>query len=79
MTFTVNEKEPAVVGVPVIAPVEEFRVNPAANVPELIDHTYGAVPFWATSVNEYGSPTVPFGIAVAVILSGAGLTVTVTK
>ena len=30
--------DPAVVGVPEITPVDEFRVNPAGKVPELIDH-----------------------------------------
>lgn len=33
----------AVVGIPVIDP-EEFRTNPAGNVPEEITHLYGPVP-----------------------------------
>lgn len=36
-TFTVNEKLPAVVGVPVIVPVEGFKFRPPGNVPPLIE------------------------------------------
>ena len=32
------------VGVPVIAPVEEFNVRPAGSVPLVSDHIYGGVP-----------------------------------
>ena len=32
VTFTVNEKVPAAVGVPVIAPVVAFRLRPAGSV-----------------------------------------------
>jgi hypothetical protein len=38
-TFTVNEYVlPAVVGVPVIAPVLVFKLNPPGNVPALIEY-----------------------------------------
>jgi hypothetical protein len=37
-TWTVNAAEPAVVGVPVIAPVPLPSVKPAGSVPPLIDH-----------------------------------------
>ena len=35
---TVKFAVPAVVGVPVIAPVEPFSVRPAGNAPTVIDH-----------------------------------------
>ena len=44
MTLTVKEKGPAVVGVPVIAPVAVFSVRPAGSAPEAIAKVYGAVP-----------------------------------
>ena len=41
----VNVLVPAVVGVPLIAPVEEFSDSPAGRAPPLIAHVKGAVPF----------------------------------
>jgi len=40
----------AVVGVPLIAPVEVFSVRPAGSVPLVKAHVYGAVPPLAESV-----------------------------
>jgi hypothetical protein len=37
VTFTVNEKAPAVLGVPVIAPVEVFKFKPPGSAPALIE------------------------------------------
>lgn len=74
MTAITNEKEPAVADVPVMLPAEEFRLNPAGNVPELTDHVYGIVPCRAKRVREYASPIVPFGAAVVAILKGGGAT-----
>jgi hypothetical protein len=37
VTFTVNDVVPAVLGVPVIAPVEVFKFNPPGNAPALIE------------------------------------------
>ena len=37
-TCAVNELDPAVVGVPVIAPVDEFSVRPAGKFPVLIEN-----------------------------------------
>jgi len=37
VTFTVQEDLPFFVGVPEIAPVELFSVNPVGRLPELID------------------------------------------
>ena len=52
VTFAVKEKAPAVVGVPVIAPVAELRDRFAGKAPAANDHVYGAVPFWAVKVAE---------------------------
>jgi hypothetical protein len=59
VTFTVNENGPAVVGVPVIAPVLAFRVRPAGRLPEAIANVSGAVPPVTTIDELYGLPTVP--------------------
>jgi len=53
-TRTVNVEEPVVVGVPLISPVEEFRVNPTGSEPTVTDQFKGAVPPVAASVLEYG-------------------------
>jgi hypothetical protein len=44
VTLTVKENGPAVVGVPVMAPVAVFSVSPPGNDPEAIAKVYGAVP-----------------------------------
>ena len=49
---TVKLEVPAVVGVPVIAPVLGLRVRPAGRGPLRIDHVYGEVPPLAASVAE---------------------------
>lgn len=38
------EPDTGVVGVPVIAPVTGFRVNPADSVPALTEYVYGPIP-----------------------------------
>ena len=48
-TCAVKLNVPAVVGVPVIAPVEAFNVNPGGNDPLMIENVYGGVPPVATS------------------------------
>ena len=50
---------PAVVGVPVIAPVVAFRLKPGGRVPLLIENVYGEMPPVAVSEELYGCPTVP--------------------
>jgi hypothetical protein len=53
VTWTVNEKVPAAVGVPEMTPVEAFRVRPPGNVlPEAIDHVNGPVPPLLANVTE---------------------------
>ena len=49
VTVAVKLTLPAVVGVPVMAPVEAFSVSPAGSDPELIENVYGGVPPAATS------------------------------
>jgi hypothetical protein len=43
-TCAVKLNVPAVVGVPVIAPVELFSVNPAGSEPLVIEYVYGGIP-----------------------------------
>ena len=49
VALTVKSNVPAVVGVPVIAPLLD-NVKPPGSAPALIDHVYGAVPPVAFSV-----------------------------
>ena len=44
--------ETAAVGVPLISPVEEFKVKPAGRAPVMIDQLNGVVPPAAASINE---------------------------
>jgi hypothetical protein len=44
LTVTVIGKLPFAVGVPEMRPVLAARLSPAGRPPEVIDHTYGAVP-----------------------------------
>ena len=52
VTRTVKFEVPAVVGVPVIAPVDPFNVKPAGKLPAIVAHVYGVVPPAATRVAE---------------------------
>ena len=73
-TPTVKLAVPAVGGVPVIAPVAVFRVNPAGNDPAVIAHVYGEVPPVTATLCEYAVDTVPGVRGVAVMMvKGAGL------
>src|ERR1039458_6777874 len=45
-------KVPAVVGVPVMAPVVVSSVKPGGNDPEMIEKVYGVLPPLATSAEE---------------------------
>ena len=51
-TITVNGKEPAAVGVPLMTPVAGLSTRPAGNAPDETDHVYGAVPPAAATVDE---------------------------
>ncbi len=52
VTMAVKLKEPAVVGVPEIAPLEADNVRPAGNAPALMLQLYGVVPPVAAKVVE---------------------------
>ena len=52
VTRSVKFEVPAVVGVPVIAPVEAFNDRPAGKLPTTVAHVYGVVPPAATIVAE---------------------------
>lgn len=57
VTTATKLKAPAVVGVPVIAPVEVFRVRPGGREPLPILNVYGGVPPEAAKADEYAMPT----------------------
>jgi len=44
VTFAVKLLVPVAVGVPLITPVEEFRLRPAGKVPDVIAKVYGDDP-----------------------------------
>jgi hypothetical protein len=71
VNVTVRGNVPLAVGVPAIAPVEEFRVNPAGRAPVMIDQVYGVAPLCPVRLNEYGDPAVPVGSAVVVMVRPA--------
>jgi hypothetical protein len=51
VTIIVNVAVWAVVGVPLITPVEALSVSPAGKDPELMDQEYGVIPTEALSVS----------------------------
>ena len=62
---------PTPVGVPLIAPVVEFKDKPGGRLPLVIPHVeYGGAPPVAARVCEYVLPIFPFGNAVAVVIAG---------
>jgi hypothetical protein len=73
VTLTVKFDDPAAVGVPDIVLPE--RPRPAGRVPLEMDQVYGGDPPVASSVCEYGTPTVPAGNEDVLITSGVGSTV----
>ena len=48
-TWAVKLNVPAVVGVPVMAPVDGFSVKPAGSEPLIIENVYGGTPPEATN------------------------------
>ena len=66
-----KSKSPAVVGAPLIAPVEE-RLRPPGKAPAETVQVSGGVPPVADRVPEYACPTVPALSPDVVMLSGAG-------
>ncbi len=73
-TWAVNVNGPAVVGVPVIAPVEASRLNPVGRPPDVIENVYGGTPPLATSVELYGTPTWPVLSAHSKLIGGGVVT-----
>lgn len=74
VTCTVNGNESALpLGVPVIAPVVAFSVNPAGNdpAPATIAQVYGDVPPVAVNAAEYAAPIVPPVSEVVVMVNGS--------
>lgn len=70
VTLIVNRLVPEAVGVPLIAPVDEFNCNPGGSAPDVIDHEYGVAPPVArTGVEGYATPTVPPGNESVVIVN----------
>jgi hypothetical protein len=74
VAFTVNAYAPAVVGVPPIAPVAAFKLNPAGNVPLPIVNAIGEVPpdvctvwLYAVFISGTGSVTVVIASADTIV------------
>ena len=78
VTVNVTPPDAVAVGVPVIAPVDAFSVNPAGRLPPVTVHVYGEVPPLTASEALYAVPTVPAGSDVVVMLSADATIVSVT-
>jgi hypothetical protein len=61
IAVTVKLNVPAVVGVPVIPPVDEFKDRPGGSAPETTLSVYGGAPPEAVTVVVYSMPIIPFG------------------
>ena len=70
VTATLNDDDPIVIGVPVMAPVAASRLSPLGRLPVGIDHVYGAMPPVTARFAEYRSPVVPEDKDVVVIPIG---------
>src|SRR5205085_2648716 len=75
LTASVKLAVPAVVGVPVIAPVPALRFSPAGSAPTVTDQLSGAVPPLAVAVCEYATPAVLPGKALVVITGAAAIAI----
>jgi hypothetical protein len=73
-----QEKVPAVLGVPEIRPVVESNASPVGREPELTDQLYGVVPPVAVTLAEYPAPTCPFGRDEVVIVGATAAAFTVS-
>ncbi|MFZ0228271.1 MAG: hypothetical protein WAL41_15320, partial [Mycobacterium sp.] len=70
---------PAVVGVPVIAPVLVFKLRPTGRLPALMLQVYGPTPPDEASVWLYAVLAIPLTRdAVVTVSAGGGFTVTVS-
>ena len=78
VTVTVKFTVPEAVGVPVIAPVAEFRLNPAGKLPVVTAHVYGEIPPVACNVVDgYTELTTPTGSDAEVVVTLSAATVIV--
>ncbi len=74
-TLAVKVKVPAIVGVPVIAPVDAFSVRPGGKEPELIENVYGGTPPVAFRNELYGTSTWPVFVGQASINGGGAIVI----
>ena len=65
---------PGALGVPLMSPVDAFRVSPGGSVPLVTAQVMGVVPE-AVSVCEYAVPTSPDVNGEVVVIEGAAFTV----
>ncbi len=61
VTRTAKLALPAVVAMPVIAPVDAFKLRPVGRAPLVMLQLYGSFPPVASRTAEYGIPTVASG------------------
>lgn len=73
VTVAVKVDTPLAVGTPEIVPADAARARPWGSLPEVIDHTYGAVPPVAFRVFEYGVPIVTAGKIEGAMANAAGV------
>ncbi len=74
VTLKVKGLPSALVGVPLIAPVDAFSIKPGGSPPALTDQLlYGGVPPLAVKVAEYGVPTMPDGGFPVMVSCGAAI------
>src|SRR3979409_2374935 len=59
ITLAVNVNVPAVVGIPVMAPVAAFKLSPVGRLPVAIEYVNAPVPPLATRLEVYATPTSP--------------------
>ena len=79
VAFTVKLAVPAVVGIPLIAPVLAFRASPAGNAPEVMLQVTAPVPPVEASAPLYALFTKPLGKVVVLIASVVGATTIVSS
>jgi hypothetical protein len=70
-TKAVKGNCPALLGVPVITPLELFNAKSGGSVPELTENTYGEIPPRAPIAEEYATPTCPVLVGQAIATDGA--------
>ena len=74
VTCAVKLKLPALVGIPVMAPLVASNVRPAGKEPDVMDQRYGGVPPTAFRLAEYAVPMAPPDRVGAVVIVSAEIT-----